>query len=53
LVRTLTTYSIGYAHSAAPQAICQHGKISFEMDRVKYLGYIVDEHGEHADLANI
>jgi hypothetical protein len=28
-------------------------KISFGMDRVQYLGYIVDQHGVHVDLAKI
>ena len=28
-------------------------KVSFDMDRVKYLGYIVDEKGVHVDLAKI
>jgi hypothetical protein len=28
-------------------------KCSFGMDRVHYLGYIVDQHGVHVDLAKI
>jgi hypothetical protein len=38
---------------------CQHKlyanleKISFGMNKIQYLGYIVDEHGVHVDLANI
>jgi hypothetical protein len=28
-------------------------KFSFGMNRVQYLGYIVDEHGVHVDLAKI
>jgi hypothetical protein len=28
-------------------------KGSFDMNRVQYLGYIVDEHGVHLDLAKI
>jgi hypothetical protein len=28
-------------------------KLSFGMDRVLYLGYIVDAHGVHVDLAKI
>jgi hypothetical protein len=28
-------------------------KFSFSMDRVHYLGYIVDQHGVHVDLAKI
>ena len=28
-------------------------KCSFDMDRVHYLGYIIDQHGVHVDLANI
>ena len=28
-------------------------KCSFGMKRVQYLGYIIDEHGEHADPAKI
>jgi hypothetical protein len=29
------------------------GKCSFGMDRVQYLGYIVDAHGVHVNLAKI
>jgi hypothetical protein len=28
-------------------------KCSFDMDRVHYLGYIIDQHGVHVDLAKI
>jgi hypothetical protein len=28
-------------------------KFSFGMDRVHYLGYIIDQHGIHVDLAKI
>jgi len=28
-------------------------KLSYGMDRVHYLGYIIDQHGVHVDLANI
>ena len=28
-------------------------KCSFDMDKVQYLGYIVDEHGVHVDPAKI
>jgi hypothetical protein len=28
-------------------------KFSFDMDRVNYLGYIIDQHGVHVDLAKI
>ena len=28
-------------------------KCSFGIERVQYLGYIVDEHGVHVDLSNI
>ena len=27
-------------------------KFSFGMDRVHYLGYIIDQHGVHVDIAN-
>jgi hypothetical protein len=47
------TYSIGFEHSAAAQAICQLGKILFGMNMVQYLGYIIDEHGVHFDPSKI
>jgi hypothetical protein len=50
---TLTTYSTSFAHPAAAQTICKLGKCSFGMDMVHYLGYIVDQHGLHVDLAKI
>jgi hypothetical protein len=28
-------------------------KLFFDMNRVQYVGYIVDEHGVHVDLAKI
>jgi hypothetical protein len=28
-------------------------KCSFDMDKFHYLGYIIDKHGVHVDLANI
>jgi hypothetical protein len=54
LGRTLATYSIGFAHPVVAQDIHQLGKIiAFDMDIVHYLGYIVDHHGVHVDLAKI
>jgi hypothetical protein len=40
-------YSTGFERSMVAQDLCQLGKISFGMNRVQYMGYIVDEHGVH------
>jgi hypothetical protein len=53
LRRTLAAYSAGFAHPAAAQAISNLEKCSFGMDRVHYLGYIIDHHGVHVDPAKI
>jgi hypothetical protein len=54
LGRTLAAYLAGSAHPAAAQTICKLGKIiSFGMEKVHYLGYIVDNHGVHVDPTKI
>ena len=53
LGRTLVAYSAGFAHPKVAKSICQLGKFSFGMYKVHYLGYIIDQHGIHVDLANI
>jgi hypothetical protein len=40
-------------HTLTAQTICKLGKISFGMDRVHYLGYIIDQHGVHVDPTKI
>jgi hypothetical protein len=46
-------YSTGFVHSATTQAICQLEKILLWHEQLPILGYIVDEHGVHVDLAKI
>jgi hypothetical protein len=50
---TYATYSIGFEHSGQHKLYANLEKCSFGMNRVKYLGYIVDENGVHVDLAKI
>jgi hypothetical protein len=54
LSQTLATHSTCSAHSATTQAICKFGKKkAFGMNRLQYLGFIVDKHGVHVDPTKI